>query len=72
MTVTRADIEQQVIAPAIGTDWDNVETIIESVTDAVLDAAPLHTWYLKGTTYTCDGLDADDFWAIIEKVTTTA
>lgn len=66
MTVTRTDIAQHVIEAAIA-GQDVTTEQIDTITDRVLDAAPLPTWHLDGTVYRSD-LDDDAFWAIVMDV----
>lgn len=67
MTATRYDIEQHVINPTIGSEYD--QDTISAITDAILEAAPLSTWNLvEPTGYESTAIDTDEFWAIIERV----
>lgn len=66
-TITRTDITQHVIEAAIA-GQDVTDEQIDTITDAVLDAAPLNTWHLDGTIYRSESLDHDAFWAIVMQV----
>lgn len=67
-TITRRDISDYVILPVLAGEFDTDTTA--AIIDAVIAAAPLHTWTLAGTHYESSVLSVDDFWAIVEHVAT--
>ncbi|NHN55749.1 hypothetical protein G9U51_08165 [Calidifontibacter sp. DB0510] len=67
-TLTDLDIRAQVIEPALAGEYDT-ETV-DAITDAILDAAPVDTWYLDELEYYTDTIGTEEFWAIVERVAT--
>lgn len=65
MTITRSDIHNHVILPALGAEFDSAT--VDAIEDAILDAAPLDTWSWTGTDYESAVLDTDAFWGIVER-----
>ncbi len=66
MTITRNDIEQHVIRPALAGQFD--EVAVSAITDQVLMVAPLSTWRYCDLQFTSEWLDPEMFWHIVQHV----
>ncbi|KJR10259.1 hypothetical protein [Gordonia sihwensis] len=71
-TVTRTDIVDHVVRPSLESSGDqHPDEMIDAVTDAVLESAPLGSWQLtKGLQYVSDQLDDEQYWEIVQSVLT--
>lgn len=68
-TITRTDVATAIETAVASGEFS--ADVVEQIIDAVLDVAPLSTWYLsEGLVYESDALDDADFWALVERIAT--